>query len=209
MSEQQKLQFKEHQQSINEAKQRFKSLIDKLILNKTQFMQELQALEATTDKLKDILTPDQTAKYLIFVEKVSHTYILPMIFSLLQLKSKSTLNIFNLWGLRKIGSAEKANNNGDSQSSKSSRFNHQQDESSYLDKNDFGDDGEMSGSHSLDGLPHSDNSSSDEDELTLTNNNPNHKMNEKKGRSSIDLKAAALAYYGGVSTPSPFNTKSL
>jgi len=33
-------------------------------------MQELQALETTTDKLRDILTPDQTAKYLIFVEKV-------------------------------------------------------------------------------------------------------------------------------------------
>jgi hypothetical protein len=34
-------------------------------------MQELQLLEATTDKLRDILTPEQTAKYLIFVEKVS------------------------------------------------------------------------------------------------------------------------------------------
>ena len=33
-------------------------------------MQELQALEATTDKLRDILTPEQQAKYLIFVEKV-------------------------------------------------------------------------------------------------------------------------------------------
>lgn len=32
-----------------------------------------------------LFTPEQTAKYLIFVEK---------------LRSKSTLNIFNLWGLR-------------------------------------------------------------------------------------------------------------
>jgi hypothetical protein len=34
-------------------------------------MHELQALETITDKLKDILTPEQTARYLIQVEKVS------------------------------------------------------------------------------------------------------------------------------------------
>lgn len=88
MTDAQKSQFKEHKQVINESKQKFKNLIDRLIDDKTKFMQELQNLEKTTDKLKDILSPDQTAKYLIFVEK---------------LKSKSTLNIFNLWGLRKIG----------------------------------------------------------------------------------------------------------
>ena len=39
-------------------------------------MHELQMLEQTTDKLRDILTPDQTAKYLIFVEKVSESRVL-------------------------------------------------------------------------------------------------------------------------------------
>jgi hypothetical protein len=46
-------------------------LIDRLVQDKAQFMHELQLLEQTTDKLRDILTPNQTAKYLIFVEKVS------------------------------------------------------------------------------------------------------------------------------------------
>lgn len=49
-------------------------------------MHELQTLETFTDKLKGILTPEQTARYLIQVEKFKH---------------KSTTNIFNLWGLRK------------------------------------------------------------------------------------------------------------
>ena len=39
--------------------------------SKTQFMHELQQLEQTTDKLKEVLTPEQIAKYLIEVEKVS------------------------------------------------------------------------------------------------------------------------------------------
>lgn len=41
-----------------QAKTTFKGLIDKLVLDKTQFMQELQKFEHTTDKLRDILTPD-------------------------------------------------------------------------------------------------------------------------------------------------------
>jgi hypothetical protein len=41
------------------------SLIDKLIMNKKQFIVELQSLESLTDQLRDILTPIQTAKYLV------------------------------------------------------------------------------------------------------------------------------------------------
>lgn len=71
LSDAQKVKFKQQQQTINEAQKTFKGLIDKLVQDKTQFMQELQTLEHTTDKLKDILNPEQAAKYLIFVEKVS------------------------------------------------------------------------------------------------------------------------------------------
>lgn len=47
------------------------SLIDKLISTKIQFMQALQTLDLTCDKLKEIVTPEQTAKYLIYVERVN------------------------------------------------------------------------------------------------------------------------------------------
>jgi len=60
-------------------------------------MHELQALETITDKLKDILTPEQTARYLIQVEKFKH---------------KSTTSIFNLWGLRKYNYKGNTANDG-------------------------------------------------------------------------------------------------
>lgn len=74
MTDEQKLLFSEQRQTINEQKQNFQVLIDKLIQNKQSFLQELQKFEKTTDKLKEIFTPEQTAKYLIFVEKVSNAY---------------------------------------------------------------------------------------------------------------------------------------
>ena len=76
MTPQQKEKFNDQQNIILEKKYVFKTLIDKLTSNKRQFMQELQALEATTDKLRDILTPEQQAKYLIFVEKVINILLL-------------------------------------------------------------------------------------------------------------------------------------
>jgi hypothetical protein len=37
-------------------------------------MQALQSLEKTCDKLKEIVTPEQTAKYLIYVERVNLSF---------------------------------------------------------------------------------------------------------------------------------------
>ena len=73
ISPEQKSQLKQQQQTILAAKHTFKRLIHKLLANKQEFMQELQQFEKTTDSLQVLFTPEQTAKYLIFVERVSHS----------------------------------------------------------------------------------------------------------------------------------------
>lgn len=90
-----------------------------------------------------------------------------------QLKSKSTFNIFNLWGLHKSGLTDKA-------LSESRDLNN---EASYIN-----DD-----SQSL-GLPQSDYEGefSEDEDLSPTLKNRNHGV--------IDLKAAQKAYYLGVNS---------
>lgn len=47
------------------------SLIDGLIDNKKKFMSELSEVEKKTEHLKNILSTEQVAKFLILTEKVS------------------------------------------------------------------------------------------------------------------------------------------
>jgi len=100
----------------------------------------------------------------------------------MQLRSKSTLNIFNLWGLRKI---ENSKSQQDKDSCRAGA-NQLQDESSYRDDFDLDD--------SLEGFK----SDGDSEECDLIPVAKAQNGQIKRGRSSIDLKAAQLAYYRGV-----------
>lgn len=70
-------------------------MIDRLIENKQNFMQELLKMDKLTEQLQEILTPEQSAKFLVIAERVSYLNW-PLKF-----KTKDELSISQLWDLPK------------------------------------------------------------------------------------------------------------
>lgn len=71
LNDAQKANISDQQLNIKFKHDRCQKLIDGLIKAKATLLQELQTLDDSLDCVRAILTPEQTAKLMIFAEKVS------------------------------------------------------------------------------------------------------------------------------------------
>eukprot|EP00347_Sterkiella_histriomuscorum_P015635 403356280 len=83
----QQMKIKQEQLKINEQKDKFKGIIDTLLEQKRTLFKELNKMDHCMGRLRSYLTTEQTAKFLILMEKY---------------KSKDELNIFRLWNIKKL-----------------------------------------------------------------------------------------------------------
>lgn len=72
-------------------------IIDTLLNQKKELFKESGKMEHCLQRLRSYLTTEQTAKFLIIMEKY---------------KSKQELNLFKLWGIKKISNTSTAATNG-------------------------------------------------------------------------------------------------
>lgn len=68
-------------------KQKFESLIHRLLQVKKRFFEETALLDETIDKMRQVLSLEQQAKMLVLLEKM---------------KDRPELGIFQLWGIKKV-----------------------------------------------------------------------------------------------------------
>ena len=73
------------QANISSSKQRFKNLIDTIISSKKGLVQESQNIDKSIENMMKVLTPEQTAKFLILMEKF---------------KSKEEFSSVSLWNVQ-------------------------------------------------------------------------------------------------------------
>jgi len=78
--------------NILESQSAFKILIDSLVKTKAAFMNELQKLDLMSEALRENLTVEQSAKFLIQTEKM---------------KLRSQVSLFKLWDIKKIDKERK------------------------------------------------------------------------------------------------------
>ena len=76
----------EEQQVIIEIKQNFKKHIDTLLTCKKGIFKESLNIDKCVERMRSQLTSEQTAKFLILMEKF---------------KAKEEFSVFNLWNLKK------------------------------------------------------------------------------------------------------------
>jgi hypothetical protein len=74
----------------------FNSIIDTLLTQKKELFKESGKMELCLQRLRSYLTTEQTAKFLLIMEKY---------------KSKKELNLFKLWGIKKITNMQAPTNN--------------------------------------------------------------------------------------------------
>lgn len=79
--------LREEQIEIKKIKGNFQNIIDTMLKSKKQLFKESMKIEESIERVRHVLSPEQTAKFLILMEKF---------------KSKKEFSVFSLWNIREL-----------------------------------------------------------------------------------------------------------